>query len=175
MGEVTLKTGGVPADKSTLLGAIFLALLIIPFMFPLILDAIRNVSAGLKEASFGLGATRWYTLLRVTLPAAMPGVMAAISLGILKTIGDVVISAWTIGYGRDGMPAPLFDIFEAVSPLTSTGAGLINGLQPGAASHIATTLDSVAFFTALMLMILAFIILGLINLFQHFLVRRIEQ
>jgi ABC-type phosphate transport system permease subunit len=175
MGEVTLKTGGVPSDKSTLLGAIFLALLIIPFMFPLILDAIRNVPAGLKEASFGLGATRWYTLWRITLPAAMPGIMAAISLGILKSIGDVVISAWTVGYIRNGMPTPLFDIFESIAPLTSTGAGLINGLQPGMAGQTANSLMPVAFFTALLLMLLAFAILGLVNLAQHFLVRRIEQ
>jgi len=163
-----------PIEKSTLLGAIFLTLLIIPFMFPLILDAIRNVPESLKEASFGAGATRWYTLWHVTLPGALPGIMAAISLGILKTIGDVVIAAWTIGYGRDGLPKPLYDIFEPVSPLTSTGASLINGLVPGAANHQATTQDAVAYFSALLLMILAFVILGVVNLAQHFLVRRME-
>jgi phosphate transport system permease protein len=123
-----------------------------------------------------VGATRWYTLLHVTLPGALPGIMAAVSLGVLKTLGDVVISALTIGQARSGgMPVPLFDIFEAVPPLTSTGAGVINGISQGGASHPVSTLDSVAFFSALLLMILAFVILGVVNLAQHFLVRRIEQ
>jgi phosphate transport system permease protein len=165
-----------PIEKSTLLGATFMTLLILPFMVPLILDAIRSVPHSLKEASYGVGATRWYTLVHVTLPGAMPGILAAISLGILKTIGDVVIAALTIGQARSGgMPAPLFDIFESVPPLTSTGAGLINGLSQGGANHPVSTLDAVAFFSALLLMILAFMILGVVNLAQHFLVRRIEQ
>jgi phosphate transport system permease protein len=163
--------GMLPNEQSTLLGGIFLALLIIPFMAPLMLDAIRSVPQGLKEASYGLGATRWYTLMRVTLPGALSGIVAAISLGLLKTIGDVVISAWTIGYLKDGLPVPLFDVFERVAPLTSTGAGLLNGLRAG--GQVAEGGQaSVAYFAALMLMVLAFVILGIVNLVQHSLHRR---
>jgi ABC-type phosphate transport system permease subunit len=175
MGAATYKGHGIPVEKSTILGGICLALLIIPFMSPLILDAIRCVPNGLKEASLGLGATRWYTLWRITLPASISGIMAAISIGVFKTIGDVMISAWTIGYTRDGLPSPLIDIFESVPPLTATGAGLLNGLQPGSAAHQTTTQDAVAFFSALLLMALAFLILAAINLTQNLISRRMQH
>jgi len=166
--------GMLPRELSTLLGAIFLCLLIIPFISPLMLDALRNVPASLKEASLGLGATKWYTLRRISLPAALTGLIAAISLGSLKTIGDVVIVAWTIGYVKRGLPVPVVDIFERSAPLTSTGAGLLTGLSPGA--DVKGGLDySVAFFAGLLLMVMAFGILGLSNQVQKILQKRFEQ
>lgn len=166
--------GMLPREKSTLLGVIFLTLFIIPFMAPIILDAIRNVSQGLKEASYGLGATRWYTLRRVILPGALPGIVTAISLGMLQAIGEVVIVAWTIGYVKEGLPVPLFDVFERVAPLTSTGAGLVGGFTGG--GGVGRGGDaSVAYFAALLLMIFAFLILGAVNLAQRWLHRRFSS
>ena len=62
-------------DNSVLLASIMLALLVIPFIAPLIEDAVRNVPREPKEASLALGATRWHTFRRVTLPRAMPGIV----------------------------------------------------------------------------------------------------
>ena len=166
--------GMLPKEQCTLLGGIMLALLIIPFMAPLILDAIRGVPLGQKEASLALGATRWHTLTHVTLPAALSGIVAAVSVGTLKTIGDVVISAWTIGYTKESMPAPLWDIFERSAPLTSTAAGLISGLKPGVIGP--QGLDrQVAYFAGLLLLALAFLILGLVSLVQTYLHRRFAR
>ena len=72
-GFSLLPTAGVP--NSTFLGGVMLALLIVPFMTPLVDDAIRGVPADLKRGSFALGASRWYTLRRVVLPNAMPGIL----------------------------------------------------------------------------------------------------
>jgi phosphate transport system permease protein len=66
--------GGLPNGGSTLLGGMMIALLVIPFMAPLIDDALRNVPGELKEASLALGASRWQTLTGVVLPFAMTGV-----------------------------------------------------------------------------------------------------
>ena len=164
----------LPNMHSTLLGGILLSLLIIPFMAPLMVDAIRNVPIGLKEASLALGATRWFTLWRVTLPSALTGIIAAVSLGILKTIGDVVISAWTIGYIKSGMPVPLWDALEAVAPLTSTGAGLLNGLHPGG-NNIFGPDTAVAYFAALLILIMTFLILISVSLLQNYFKRRFTQ
>lgn len=88
----------------------------------------------------------------------------------MKTIGDVIISAWVIGYVKSGMPVPLWDVLEAVSPLTSTGAGLLNGLQAGGSS---TGPDiAVAYFAALLILVLTFIILAAGSLAQRYLRRR---
>ena len=172
-GLPTWNAGMLPHDTSTFLGGIILSLLIIPFMAPLILDAIRNVPYSLKEASLALGANRWFTLWHVTLPISLSGILSAISLGILTTIGDVIIASWTIGYLKNGMPNPLFDIFEASAPLTSTGAGILSGLRPG--STLATGVDRAAsYFTALLLLVLAFVILGLVSALQQGLRRRLK-
>ena len=163
--------GTLPLNGSTLLGGIILALLIIPLMSPLILDAIRNVPQNLKEASLALGATHWFTLKRVILPGANSGIIAAVSLGLLKAAGDVVIVAWTIGLVKDnGLPNPLWDIFERNAPLTSTGAGLVGGLYGAAATPGPTF--SVASFAALLLLVFAFAIMGLANLIRKRLNRR---
>lgn len=169
-GLPPLNAGTLPLNGSTLLGGMMLALLIIPFMAPLILDAIRNVPQNQKEASLALGATRWFTLRRIILPGAVPGIVAAISLGLLKASGDVVISSWTIGFVKDnGLPNPLWDIFERNAPLTSTGAGLVGGLF-GVGAHPGPATD-VASFAALLLLVFAFVILGLVELVKNWLGR----
>jgi phosphate transport system permease protein len=148
----------LPYDKSVLLGGILLALLIIPFMTPLMDDAITNVPHSLKEASLSLGATRWHTLTNVTLPGAIAGISGATTLGALKAMGDVIIVGWVIGF-ESGLPNPLVDIFEKTAPLTSTGAGLAGGFT-GSGAHNPTQL-SVANFTGLLLLVMALVILGL--------------
>jgi phosphate transport system permease protein len=160
----------LPWTQCVLLGAILISLLVIPFVAPLMLDAIRNVPAGQREASLALGATRWHTLRRVTLPMALPGISTAASLGLLKAIGDVIISIWTIGQIHDGMPAPLWDVFERVAPLTATGAGFMGGItgqgtpQPNPA----------AYFAGLLLLVIAVAVLCLANTLQWYLRRRLS-
>ncbi|HVN54960.1 MAG TPA: ABC transporter permease subunit [Anaerolineaceae bacterium] len=170
-GLPPLNAGTLPLNQSTLLGGIFLALLIIPFMSPLILDAIRDVPLHQKEASLALGATRWFTLRRLILPGALPGIIAAISIGVLKATGDVVICAWTIGFIKDdGLPNPIFDIFEHNAPLTSTAAGLVGGLQGASVSLGLNT--SAAYFAAFLLLVFAFTIIGLAEMCKKWLIRR---
>jgi phosphate transport system permease protein len=126
-GRPILPWGGLP--NSTLLAGMVLALLIIPFLAPLIDDAVRNVPHGLKEASLSLGAGRWYTLRRIVLPGASPGIVYASALGTLKALGDIMIAVFVIGYVADNLPVPLFDALEKTSPLASLGAGLFGGLS----------------------------------------------
>jgi len=99
----------------------------------------------------------------------------AVSLGVLKSIGDVIISAWTIGFFKSGMPNPLVDVFERVAPLTSTSAGLLRGLSKQVAYAPKNIETSVAYFAALLLVVLAFVIQGLSALVQRSLLRRYTQ
>ena len=108
-------------NSTTLLGGILLALLVIPVMAPLIEDALRIVPRAGKEASLALGANRWYTLRRVTLPRALPGIVAATGLGALRAMGDVLIVLFVIGR-TSAQPKPFWDLLEANGPLTSAGA-----------------------------------------------------
>jgi phosphate transport system permease protein len=152
----------LPVDGSTLIAGILLALLVIPFMAPLMDDAMRNVPSEMKEASAGIGASRWYTLWRVVIPWAIPGLLGALGIGILKAMGDVVIVGWVMGW-ESSLPQPLFDILSKTSPLTSTGAGLVGGFQ--ALTPVGYQ-ESVAYFTGLLLLIMAVMVLGFLTYLQ---------
>ena len=83
----------------------------------------------------------------------------------------MVISAWCIGFVKNGLPSPLFDVFEAVAPLTSTGAGLLSGLRAGAVAGAGPERGA-AYFAALLLLVLALLILAGAAAAQRFLQRR---
>ena len=157
----------LPSDSScNLLGGIMLALFIIPFMTPILDDAIQNVPNTLKEASFALGANRWYTLMSVTIPYALSGIVNALILGILTAMGEAIIVAFAIGFGARTLPSPLFDLLQRTAPLTSTIAGLSAGGLTG--SHETGPIGlSVASLMGLLLLLVAFALLGVSMYFQR--------
>jgi phosphate transport system permease protein len=71
--------------------ACLLALMAIPTIFSLAEDAINNVPRSFREASFALGATRLQTIIHITVPAALSGIMAAILLGFGRVIGETMV------------------------------------------------------------------------------------
>jgi len=71
--------------------ACLLALMAIPTIFTLAEDAINNVPRSFKEASLALGATRLQTIIRITIPAALSGIMAAILLGFGRVVGETMV------------------------------------------------------------------------------------
>ena len=71
--------------------AALLALMAIPTIFSLAEDAINNVPRSFKEASLALGATRLQTMVRITVPTALSGIMAAILLGFGRVIGETMV------------------------------------------------------------------------------------
>jgi len=71
--------------------ACLLALMAVPTIFSLAEDAINNVPRSFKEASLALGATRLQTIIRITVPAALSGIMAAILLGFGRVIGETMV------------------------------------------------------------------------------------
>ena len=94
---------GVSADASngrTLLSAgLTLTLLILPIIIINSQEAIRAVPYALREASYGLGATRWQTIWRSVLPAALPGIMTGTILSVSRAVGEtaplIVVGAAT--------------------------------------------------------------------------------
>ncbi len=70
-------------------------------------DAIKAVPKELKEASLGLGATRWQTVTQVLIPVAKPGILAAVLLGMGSAIGETMAAYFLIG---SVSPTLTFDI-----------------------------------------------------------------
>lgn len=75
---------------NALTGALLLALMAIPTIISVSEDAIRAVPKSFKEASFALGSTRLQTILKVTVPAALSGITAAVMLGVGRVIGETM-------------------------------------------------------------------------------------
>jgi phosphate transport system permease protein len=81
--------GAVESNGRTILAAaLTLALLILPVIIINAQEALRSVPRALRQASFGLGATRWQTTWSHVLPAAMPGILTGTILGVSRLIGE---------------------------------------------------------------------------------------
>lgn len=82
---------------NALVGGMALALAVIPIIFTVTEDALNAVPKSYTEASLALGANKWQTVLYVVLPAATPGVMAALILGAGRAFGETMIVLMATG------------------------------------------------------------------------------
>jgi len=71
--------------------------MILPTVISISEDSLRSLPATYKEASLALGATRWQTIRKILLPAAMPGVMTAVILAMARAIGETMAVQMVIG------------------------------------------------------------------------------
>lgn len=97
--------------QSVLAGALTLALLVLPIVIMSAREAIRTVPDELREASLGLGATRWQTIRGVVLPMALPGMLTGAILAISRAIGEtaplLVVGALTyVTFLPQGVDSP---------------------------------------------------------------------
>lgn len=74
--------------RSVLAGAFTMALLILPIVVIASREAIRAVPLSLRQASYGLGATKWQTIRSHVLPVAFPGILTGVILGVSRAIGE---------------------------------------------------------------------------------------
>ncbi len=74
--------------RSVLAGGLTMSLLILPIIVVAAQEAIRAVPQELQEASYGMGATKWQTIWRVVLPAALPGMMTGSILALSRAVGE---------------------------------------------------------------------------------------
>jgi phosphate transport system permease protein len=77
--------------------AIVLAIMILPTIAAISRDALVAVPPKLREASYGLGATRWETILRVILPTAAGGIFGSIVLAFGRALGETMALAMLVG------------------------------------------------------------------------------
>lgn len=89
-GPAIAKITGQSHGLNAINGAILLAVMALPTIISISEDALNAVPRAYKEASLALGATRWQTLTRVKVPAALSGIIAAIMLGMGRAIGETM-------------------------------------------------------------------------------------
>ncbi|MBL1407461.1 phosphate ABC transporter permease subunit PstC [Sphingobacterium faecale] len=106
----------LPNGLNALNGAILLAVMALPTIITVAEDAIHAVPKTYKEASYGVGATKWQTLCRVVIPAAAPGIIAAVMLGVGRAIGETMTVLMATG-NASLLPEGMFD---SVKTMTAT-------------------------------------------------------
>ncbi len=102
--------------RCLLAGACTLALLVLPLVITASEEALRQVPERLREASFGLGATRWQTVRRVVLPNALPGMITGLILSIGRAAGETAPILFTAAFIALTKPFPssVFDPIQAL-------------------------------------------------------------
>ena len=88
-------------------GAIVLAVMILPTVTTLSIDALAAVPNEYREGSYALGCTRWQTIWHVVLKSAMPSLMTAVILGMTRAFGETLAVQMVIGGVERNMPTGL--------------------------------------------------------------------
>lgn len=108
---------------NTASAGLVVGILIIPLVSSMSEDALNAVPDSLRQAAFGLGATRFETATRIVLPAALSGIAAAFMVAISRAIGETMIVAIAAGAG----PAFTINPFEAAETMTGHIARISGG------------------------------------------------
>jgi len=109
---------GLPSGLTALTGALLLALMAIPTIMTISEDAIRSVPGSYRQASLALGAGMLQTTWKVVVPAALPGIIASIMLGMGRVIGETMAVMMVTGNAAVITLSP----FQSVRTMTATVA-----------------------------------------------------
>ncbi len=107
---------GLPVGLNAFTASILLGIMAIPTITSISEDAISSVPQSFKEASYALGANRWETTVKVTVPAAAGGISTAIILGMGRAIGETMTVLMVAG-GAAVIPR---SFFQPVRTMTAT-------------------------------------------------------
>mgnify|MGYP001045515530 CR=1 FL=1 len=147
----------LPTGLTALSGSIMLAFMAMPTIVSIAEDAITAVPWQYREGALALGATRWQTMYRIVIPAAYPGIIAAIMLGIGRVIGETMCVMMITGNSA-ALP---HTFFQPVRTMTATIAA-----EMGEAVHGSDHYHAL-FAIGLVLFIITFFINFIADVFLH--------
>jgi len=139
----------LPTGLTALAGSLLLAAMAIPTLVSVAEDALDAVPKSYRDAALALGATRWQTIWRVTLPAARNGVLTAVMLGVGRAVGETMTVMMVTGNAAR-MPTGLGALFLPVRTLTATIAAEMGEVANGSAHyHVLFVIGLVLFLLSL--------------------------
>ena len=147
---------------NALSAGIIMGIMIIPTIASLSEDAMAAVPGGLRDGAYALGSTRRQTAMKVVIPAALSGIVAAFVLGISRAIGETMIVTVAAGLQPQLSLNPLIGMQTMTSYIAAAGSG---DLATGSIEYKSI------FAVGLLLFVLTFIM----NIFSVRLVRRFRQ
>jgi phosphate transport system permease protein len=116
-----------PIGLNVLNGGILIALMSVPIMVSIGEDALKAVPDGYREAAEAMGATKWQVTWRVLLPAARNGLLAALLLGVGRSVGETMGALMATGHAIHLPDSPL----DSVRTLTATIAAELGEASNG--------------------------------------------
>lgn len=135
-------------------GSIVLAVMILPTVTTLSIDALAAVPAGYREGSYALGCTRWQTVWNVVLRSAAPSLMTAVILGMTRAFGEALAVQMVIGNAAQ-IPTSLFTPASTLTSVLTMGMGN---------EAMGTVYNDVLWSLALLLMAMSLVFILIIHL-----------
>ncbi|MDI6777188.1 MAG: phosphate ABC transporter permease subunit PstC [Syntrophales bacterium] len=124
------ETFDLPTGLNIISASLMLAVMAIPTISSISEDALYAVPREFKEASYALGATKFETIVNVTIPAALSGISTAVILGMARAIGETMVVLMVAG-GAAAVPESIFD---SVRPMPASIAAEM-GEAPFGSGH----------------------------------------
>jgi phosphate transport system permease protein len=109
----------LPTGQTALTGSIILGIMALPTIITISEDAISSVPSTIKQGSLSLGATRWQTIYKVTIPSALSGISASVMLGMGRAIGETMTLMMVTG-NTAIIPSFPGGFFNPVRTMTAT-------------------------------------------------------
>jgi len=156
-GPIIAKIFGISHGLNALNGSFLLAIMALPTIISISEDSLNAVPRAYSEASLALGASRWQTLMRVKIPAALSGIIAGVMLGMGRAIGETM----TVLMATGNAPAFPKGFLRSVRTLTATIA-----IELGEVPYY-TTHYYALFAIGLVLFIITFIVNLISDLILH--------
>ncbi|MBD2497142.1 phosphate ABC transporter permease subunit PstC [Nostoc sp. FACHB-280] len=128
-----------PTGPGMLPAGIILAIMTLPIITAISRDALISVPSTLRQASIGLGATRWETIFQVLIPAAFSGIVSAVMLALGRAMGETMAVTMLIG-NSNKISASLFAPANTISSLLANQFAEASGLQVAALMYAALVL-----------------------------------
>ncbi|MBE9030628.1 phosphate ABC transporter permease subunit PstC [filamentous cyanobacterium LEGE 11480] len=147
-----------PTGPGMYVAGVILAIMILPIIAAISRDALVAVPDTLRQAAYGLSATRWETILKIIMPAAFSGIVGGTMLALGRAMGETMAVTMVIGNANKIKPS-LFDQGSTISSLLANQFAEADGLQISSLMYAAFVL---------------FLITLIVNVLAELIVRRIR-
>lgn len=128
-----------PSGPSIFAAGVVLAIMILPIIAAISRDALVSVPPRLRQAAYGLGATRWEAIFRVVLPASISGIVGGVMLALGRAMGETMAVTMVIG-NSNRVTGSIMDSGSTVSALLANQFAEAGGLQISALMYAALVL-----------------------------------
>jgi len=136
----------LPTGLTAFTGSLLLGGIAIPTIVSIAEDALNNVPQSYRQAAIALGATRWQTIWGITVPAARPGIMTAVMLGIGRAMGETMTVMMVTG-NAPVMPDSFQAIFLPIRTMTATIASEMGEVASGSPHYHVLFFIGIVIFT----------------------------